>query len=102
MNAPETSDPLCNRHSFPHCYDASFLGIAVEERCMGCRPWELGASLISTKHYLLEYLEYLLQTCKRDINEFNHLKPNGYYVSHLLQQSVALHFVFMGFVWFSL
>jgi hypothetical protein len=32
----------------------------------------------------------------------NPLKPNGNFMSHLRQQSVTLHFVFMGFVWFSL
>jgi D-alanyl-lipoteichoic acid acyltransferase DltB (MBOAT superfamily) len=31
----------------------------------------------------------------------NPLKPNANYVYHLLQQSATLHFVFMGFVWFS-
>jgi hypothetical protein len=29
---------------------------------------------------------------------FNPLKPNGNYIFHLLQQSVTLYFVFMGFV----
>jgi hypothetical protein len=31
-------------------------------------------------------------------SSFNLLKPNGNYMSHLLQQSVTLHFVFMDFV----
>jgi hypothetical protein len=30
------------------------------------------------------------------------LKPNVNYISHLLQQSTTLRFVFVGFVWFSL
>jgi hypothetical protein len=33
-----------------------------------------------------------------DINPF---KPSGNYISHLLQQSVTLHFLFTCFVWFS-
>jgi hypothetical protein len=33
---------------------------------------------------------------------FNPLKPGGEYTYHLLHQSVTLHFVFIGFVWFSL
>jgi D-alanyl-lipoteichoic acid acyltransferase DltB (MBOAT superfamily) len=33
---------------------------------------------------------------------FNSLKTSGNYMYHLLYQSVTLHFVFMGFVWFSL
>jgi hypothetical protein len=32
----------------------------------------------------------------------NPLKPNGNYMYHLFQQSETFHFVFMGFVWFSL
>jgi hypothetical protein len=28
----------------------------------------------------------------------NPLKPNGKYMSHLIQQSVTLHFVFVGFI----
>jgi hypothetical protein len=32
---------------------------------------------------------------------FNALKPGGNYTSHLLQQLVSLHFVFICFVWFS-
>jgi hypothetical protein len=30
------------------------------------------------------------------------LRPSGNYMDHLLWQSVMLHFVFIGFVWFSL
>jgi hypothetical protein len=32
----------------------------------------------------------------------NPLRPSGSYINHLLWQSVMLHFVFIGFVWFSL
>jgi hypothetical protein len=32
----------------------------------------------------------------------NPLKPSGNYMSHLLQQSLPFHFLFMGFVRFSL
>jgi hypothetical protein len=32
----------------------------------------------------------------------NRLRPSGNYVNHLLWQSVMLHFVFIGFAWFSL
>jgi hypothetical protein len=31
----------------------------------------------------------------------NPLKPSGDYMNHLLYQSVILHFIFMGLVWFS-
>jgi hypothetical protein len=31
---------------------------------------------------------------KKENRVINHLKPNGNYMSHLLQQSVILHFVF--------
>jgi hypothetical protein len=34
--------------------------------------------------------------------EVNPLRPSGNYMNHLLSQSVMLHFVFTGFVWFSL
>jgi hypothetical protein len=34
--------------------------------------------------------------------KFNPLRPNGNYVNHLLWQSAVLHFVFIGFAWFSL
>jgi hypothetical protein len=46
----------------------------------------------------------LVGGCQRfDITCYsNHLKPNGNYMSQLSYQSVALCFVFMGFVWFSL
>jgi len=30
------------------------------------------------------------------------LRPSGNYMNHLLWQSVKLHFVFIGFAWFSL
>jgi D-alanyl-lipoteichoic acid acyltransferase DltB (MBOAT superfamily) len=33
---------------------------------------------------------------------FNPLRLSGNYMNDLLWQSVMLHFVFMGFVWFSL
>jgi hypothetical protein len=36
-------------------------------------------------------------TVLKSISTFNTLKPNGNYMSHLLQQSVTLHFVFMDF-----
>jgi D-alanyl-lipoteichoic acid acyltransferase DltB (MBOAT superfamily) len=32
----------------------------------------------------------------------NPLRPSGNYMNHLLWQSVMLHFVFIGFAWFSL
>jgi hypothetical protein len=32
----------------------------------------------------------------------NHLKLSGDYMYHLIYQSVTLHYVFMGLVWFSL
>jgi hypothetical protein len=32
----------------------------------------------------------------------NTLKPSGNYIYHMLHQSVALHFVFTGFLLFSL
>jgi hypothetical protein len=35
-------------------------------------------------------------------NQLNPLKPNGNYMYHLHFQSITLHFVFMGFAWFSL
>jgi hypothetical protein len=34
--------------------------------------------------------------------QLNPLRPSGNYMNHLLWQSVMLHFVFIGFVWFSL
>jgi hypothetical protein len=37
-----------------------------------------------------------------NLYSFNPLNPNGNYIYHLFQQSVALCFVFIGFAWFSL
>jgi hypothetical protein len=36
------------------------------------------------------------------LTDLNHLRPSGNYMNHLLWQSVMLHFVFIGFAWFSL
>jgi hypothetical protein len=36
------------------------------------------------------------------VDYFNPLRPSGNYVNHLLWQPVMLHFVFIGFAWFSL
>jgi hypothetical protein len=33
---------------------------------------------------------------------FNPLRPSGNYINHMLCQSLMLHFVFIGFQWFSL
>jgi hypothetical protein len=32
----------------------------------------------------------------------NPLRPSGNYMNHLILQSVMLHFVFIGFAWFSM
>jgi hypothetical protein len=42
----------------------------------------------------------MILTLNRDYF-LNPLKPSGDYMYHLLYQSVILHFVFMGLVWFS-
>jgi hypothetical protein len=39
---------------------------------------------------------------RRRQRKFNHLKPSGNYIYHLLQQSATVYFVFMGFIWFSM
>jgi hypothetical protein len=36
------------------------------------------------------------------LQTLNPLRPSGNYMNHLLWQSVMLHFVFIGFAWFSL
>jgi hypothetical protein len=36
-----------------------------------------------------------------DTMDVNPLRPSGNYMNHLLSQSVMLHFVFIGFAWFS-
>jgi hypothetical protein len=46
-----------------------------------------------------------LRTCISDglfSSGFNPLRPSGNYINRMLWQSVTLHFVFIGFVWFSL
>jgi hypothetical protein len=39
---------------------------------------------------------------KQNNGAINPLMPNGNYMNHLRWQSVMLHFVFIGFAWFSL
>jgi D-alanyl-lipoteichoic acid acyltransferase DltB (MBOAT superfamily) len=34
--------------------------------------------------------------------QVNPLRPSGNYMNHLFRQTVTLHFVFIGFEWFSL
>jgi hypothetical protein len=41
-------------------------------------------------------------TCLRYSNYIDPLKQIGECMSHLLKQLVNVHFIFMGFVWFSL
>jgi hypothetical protein len=51
----------------------------------------------------LVHIQFTNYGCEsRSWQLLNHLKPNGNYMSHLLQQSVTLHFVFMCSVCFSL
>jgi hypothetical protein len=49
-----------------------------------------------------EYIKKRTADIRQELNIFNPLKPSGDYMNHLLLQSVMLHFVFTGFVWFSL
>jgi hypothetical protein len=43
-----------------------------------------------------------LNSIMKSKRKFNPLKPSGNYMNHLLWQSLMLHFVFIGFEWFSL
>jgi hypothetical protein len=53
--------------------------------------------------YTLQVAHYAQFGDKRNENiEFRHLNQSGNYMHHLLFQSITMHFVFMGFVCFSL
>jgi hypothetical protein len=54
-----------------------------------------GNQTLDFQNYKLQIINYYYYFPK---NTFKPSKPNGNYMSHLLQQSVALHFVFMGFI----
>jgi hypothetical protein len=39
-----------------------------------------------------------IKSFHKSLNYINPLKPNGNYMCHQLQQSLTLHFVFIGFI----
>jgi hypothetical protein len=51
-------------------------------------------------YHLLGYVTVTAVALSWMLTFFNPLRPSGNYMSHLLWQSVMLHFVFIGFVWF--
>jgi hypothetical protein len=55
-------------------------------------------SFMRLRHLWMEIISYTYSIKTIHIKS---LKPNGNYMSHLLQQSETFHFVFMGFVWLS-
>jgi hypothetical protein len=75
-------------------------------------PLRLPHPLYSKCNYTTEAWQETLNRCETSLNVylltmyseaimcFNPLKPSGNYVYHLFYQTVTLHFVFMGFVWF--